>query len=59
MKRQHKIKQINYYRIRRFLVPLNDRHFAKLGGGLDKCDFYFSQIYILKKLEIKNLSQSK
>ena len=36
------------YRIRRCLVPpQNDRHFAKLGGGgLDKGDFYFPQIYI-------------
>ena len=30
------------YRIRRCPVPLNDRHFAKLGGGLKKGDFYFS-----------------
>ena len=36
------------YRIRRFRVPLNDHHFAKLGGGLDKDDFYFKQIYIKK-----------
>ena len=37
--------------------PLNDRNFAKLGGGgLDKGDFYFPQIYI-KNLK-KNLSQS-
>ena len=36
-----------YTVIRRCLVPpLNDRHFAKLGGGLDKGDFYFPQIYI-------------
>ena len=28
-------------------LPQNDRHFAKLGGGgLDKGDFYFKQIYI-------------
>ena len=46
------------YRIRRCLVPLNDRHFAKPGGGLDKGYFYFKQIYILNKLEIKKLSQS-
>ena len=26
--------------------PQNDRHFAKLRGGLDKGDFYFPQIYI-------------
>ena len=26
--------------------PQNDRHFAKLEGGLDKGDFYFSHIYI-------------
>ena len=26
--------------------PLNDRHFFKLAGGLDKGDFYFIQIYI-------------
>ena len=42
------------YRIRRCLVPLNDRHFAKLGGGLDKGDFYFINICIKnfeKKLE--------
>ena len=34
------------YRIRRCLVPLNGRHFAKLGGGLDKGDFYLTRIYI-------------
>ena len=28
------------YRIRRCLVPLNDRHFAKLRGGLDKGYFF-------------------
>ena len=38
--------------------PLNDYHFAKLGGGLDKADFYFINIYIKKKLHLKNLSQS-
>ena len=33
---------IKEYRIRRCLVPpKNYRHFAKLGGGLDKGDFYF------------------
>ena len=37
--------------------PQNDRHFAKLGGGLDKGDFYFKQIYIQKNLK-KTLSQS-
>ena len=34
------------YVIRRCLVPLNDRHFTKLGEGLDKGDFYFRQIYL-------------
>ena len=37
--------------------PLNDRHFAKFGGELDKGDFYFPK-FTLKKLGIKNLSQS-
>ena len=32
--------------------PLKDRHYAKLGGGVDKGDFYLNQIYI-KKLGIK------
>ena len=51
----HQIK----YRIRRCLVPhLNDRDFAKLGGGgLDKGDFYFP-IFTFKKILKKNLSQS-
>ena len=47
-----------YNRIRHCLVPLNDRHFAILEGGLDKGDFYFINIYILKIGNIKNLSQS-
>ena len=43
---------LSSYRIWRCLVPLNDRHFAKLGGGLDKADFYLINFYI-KYLEIK------
>ena len=39
------------YRIRRCLVPLNDCDFANLGGGLEKGDFYFKQIFI--KIERK------
>ena len=29
-------------------IPPNDRHFVKLGGGLDKGDFYFPNLH--KKL---------
>ena len=39
----------NIYRIRRCLVPpLNDRHFAKLGGETRQRWFLFSLIYIKK-----------
>ena len=37
------------YRIRRCLVSPKDRHFAKLGGGLDKGDFYFINKFTFKK----------
>ena len=44
-----------YYRIRYYLVPLNNRHFAKLGGELGKGDFYLGKFIFF----LKNLSQSK
>ena len=39
------------------LFSLNDRDFAKLGGGRDKGDFYFPKFIFLKNCE-KIFSQS-
>ena len=43
------ILSLLWYRIRRCLVPLKNRHFTKLRGGLDSGDFYFLQILLKNK----------
>ena len=42
---KQKIISFNVLYSTNFRPTLNDRHFAKLGGGLDKGNFYFINMY--------------
>ena len=49
------LKKFFEYRIRRWLVPLNERHFAKLGGGTRQRFFVFLPNLHVKKLIINKI----